>query len=331
MLKQSLEDQVKYSTKDLGDAKKSMAESANSKAIAESDLAVASKGVDEDTKSAAELKENCMTKAQDYEASKKSRGEELTALAEAKKAISETTAGAESISYGLSQVSFLQVARSKISSGVDLANFEAVRFVRALARKQGSKALAQLASRMASAMRQSSGTVDDPFAKVKGLISSMIDKLEGEMSADASHKAYCDKELAESEASKAEKNADAEKLLTKIDQLSARSAQAKEETSALQKGLAELAASQAEATKMRQDESAAFVKNRADMEQGLEGVKMGLKILREYYASTESESEGAARTILGLLEVVESDFSKGLAEMITTEESAATAYEQLTK
>ncbi len=77
------------------------------------------------------------------------------------------------------------VNRSKISSGVDLANFEAVRFVRALARKQGSKALAQLASRMASAMRQSTGTMDDPFAKVKGLISSMIDKLEGEMSADA--------------------------------------------------------------------------------------------------------------------------------------------------
>merc|ERR1719517_78629 len=170
--------------------------------------------------------------------------------------------------------------------------------------------------------------MDDPFEKVKGLISSMIDKLEGEMSADASHKAYCDKELAESEANKAEKTADAEKLSTKIDQLSARSAQAKEETAALQKGLTELAASQAEATKMRQDEIAAFAKNKADMEQGLEGVKMGLKILREYYASKES---GAATTIIGLLEVVESDFSKGLAEMITTEESAAAAYEQLTK
>merc|ERR1719160_1514135 len=99
---------------------------------------------------------------------------------------------------------------------------------------------------MASAMRQRTGTTDDPFAKVKGLISSMIDKLQGEMSADASHKAYCDKELSESEAKKAEKTADAEKLSTKIDQLSARSAQTKEETAALQKALTELAASQAE-------------------------------------------------------------------------------------
>merc|ERR1712048_1373489 len=182
-------------------------------------------------------------------------------------------------------------------------------------------------------MRQSTSTAD-PFAKVKGLISGMIDKLEDEMSADATHKAYCDKELAESEASKAEKTADAEKLTTKLDQLSTRSAQAKEEAAALQKALAELAASQAEATKMRQDEHTAFVKNKADMEQGLEGVKMGLKILREYYASTEKEhsaAEGAATTVIGLLQVVESDFSKGLAEMITTEESAAAAYKQLTK
>merc|ERR1719389_1013127 len=131
--------------------------------------------------------------------------------------------------------------------------------------------------------------MDDPFAKVKGLISGMIDKLEGEMSADASHKAYCDKELSESEANKAEKTAVAEKLSTKIDQLSARSAQAKEETAALQKALADLAASQAEATKMRQDEHAAFVKNKADMEQGLEGVKMALSILREYYATKEKD------------------------------------------
>merc|ERR1712192_64104 len=59
-----------------------------------------------------------------------------------------------------------------------------------------------------------------------------------------------------------------------------------------------------------------------------------LKVLREYYANAggdHSASDGAAGGIVALLEVCESDFSKSLAEMRTTEETAAAAYEQETK
>merc|ERR1719436_1549693 len=121
---------------------------------------------------------------------------------------------------------------------------------------------------------------EDPFKKVKGLIADMIERLESEADADATHKAYCDKELAESHEKKDDKTAEIAKLTTKIDQMSARSAQLKGEVAALQKSLAELAASQAEMNKMRADENAAFVKNKADMEQGLEGVKIALRVLR---------------------------------------------------
>merc|ERR1719453_1702398 len=61
---------------------------------------------------------------------------------------------------------------------------------------------------------------------------------------------------------------------------------------------------------------------------------MALKILREYYASDSKAHEaadGAGSSIVGLLEVVESDFSKGLAEMITVEEGAAADYDRQTK
>merc|ERR1740138_469764 len=114
----------------------------------------------------------------------------------------------------------------------------------------------------------------------------------------------------------------------------ARSAQLKEQVAALQKALADLASSQAEATKMRQEEHAIFTNNKADTEQGLEGVKMALKILREYYAQDDKAhvaAEGAGTSIVGLLEVVESDFSKGLAEMTTAEDSAANTYDEETK
>ena len=48
---------------------------------------------------------------------------------------------------------------------------------------------------MASAMRG-----DDPFGKVKGLISDMISRLEDEAAAGATENAYCDKEISETEA-----------------------------------------------------------------------------------------------------------------------------------
>merc|ERR1719174_2255780 len=71
------------------------------------------------------------------------------------------------------------------------------------------------------------------------------------------------------------------------------------------------------------------------MKQGIEGVKMALKVLKEYYAKAADASHGAAEgagsSIIGLLEVCESDFTKGLTEMTAEEQSAASEYEQYSK
>jgi len=230
----------------------------------------------------------------------------------------------------------LQLARagSGITSRVGLAQFEATRIVRDLARKQGSTELAQLAARMGSAISASSRLGEDPFAKVKGLIQDMVERLEKEAEADATHKSFCDKELAETHEKKADKTAEIEKLSTQIDKMSARSSQLKEEIAALQKALSALATSQAEMDKIRAEEKETYASNKADMEQGLQGVKLALKLLGEYYAKEDkahAAAEGAGDGIIGLLEVVESDFTKGLAEMTSTEESAQAAYEAQTK
>merc|ERR1719324_1839403 len=188
-----------------------------------------------------------------------------------------------------------------------------------------------VASRMASAMR--SGTAD-PFAKVKSLIANMIEKLEKEAEADATEKAFCDKEMAETETKKQEKEATIEKLTTKIDSMSAKSAKLKGEIATLEKELASLAGTQATMDKVRGEEKAAFEANKAEMEQGIDGVKLALKVLTEYYAKEDKSheaAEGAGEGIIGLLEVVESDFTKGLAEMTAAEESAAAEYDRLTK
>merc|ERR1719507_2911081 len=146
----------------------------------------------------------------------------------------------------------------------------------------------------------------DAFEKVKGLISDMIATLENEAGADATKKAYCDKELAESNAKKSEKSDEIAKLSTKIDQMAAKSAQLKEQVAALERELSKLAKAQAQMDKLRQEENAGFVESKAELEKGLAGIKQALKILNDYYAGAAAHdaSEGAASGIIGLLEVV---------------------------
>jgi hypothetical protein len=322
MLAQSLNDEIKYANKELDAAKKNLEASTEGKATAEGDLSSTTTDLSEDTKALSTLHQDCMTGAEDFEAETKSRGEELQALATAKKVISDMTAGATSQSYD-----FLQTS---LSSGADLAKFEALRFVRDLAKKQKSAALAQLASRMAVVIRAGGKSGEDPFGKVKELIKNMIEKLAKDAEADATEKAFCDKEMAETEAKKSDKEASVEKLSSQIDSMVAKSAQLKEEVSELQKELSATAKAQAEMDSLRAEEKAAYDKNSAEMEKGVKGVQMALKVLRDYYAkdSAHSSADGAGSSIIGLLEVCEADFSKGLAEMNSTEQTAVREYAQ---
>jgi len=330
LLKQELTDSIAFANKEKDKAEQANAAHAELKATSEGDLEMTKKSLAEDIKQLADTHHECMTKAQDFEAEVASRGEELKALAEAKKIILEATGGATSQTY-----SFIQIeSASRLNTRADLANFEAVKYVQKLAEQTGSASLAQLANRMNAAARMGAAAGEDPFAKVKGLISEMIERLLKEAEADAAHKGYCDKEMSETKAKKEELTDEITALTTKIDSMSAQSATLKEEVATLSKELADLAKSQAEMDKVREEEKAAFTTNKAEMEEGLEGVKLALKVLRDYYAKEDKghqAAEGAGAGIIGMLEVVESDFSKGLAEMISVEETAAADYEKQTK
>lgn len=66
----------------------------------------------------------------------------------------------------------------------------------------------------------------------------------------------------------------------------------------------------------------------------MEGIKLSLKILRKYYSledKAHNAAEGAGTGIIGLLEVIESDFAKTLAELTAEEEAAQNTYAQETK
>merc|ERR1719271_1303403 len=106
-------------------------------------------GVADDSKKLNDLQQECMTKATDYETSQHSRSEELAALDKAKSILEEKTGGAASRAY-----SFIQLQ----------------------ADRDGSKMLSLLAQRIQSAALMGA----DPFAKVKGMIQEMIEKLVAE-------------------------------------------------------------------------------------------------------------------------------------------------------
>merc|ERR1712037_1031277 len=96
----------------------------------------------------------------------------------------------------------------------------------------------------------------DPFAKVKKMIKDLIIRLMEEAAEETEHKGWCDVELSTNEQTRKEKTAKVETLHAEIDELGASIATLAEAIEGLTKGVAELDAAMAEATKIRQAESA---------------------------------------------------------------------------
>jgi len=342
MLAQKLKDSIKHQNDEMDRAKKAKAEADQARSTAEGELATATKMLNEGEKMLSDLQNDCMTKATEFDTEQKERGEELEALATAKSILEEKTGGAADRTY-----SFLQVqasSRSKAKAAETSENVIAL--VQSLAAKDGSTELAQLASRLRNTVSQAAMDGADPFAKVRGLISEMIEKLVADAQKEADHKAFCDKEMSETKAKREDKQDEVDDLSNKIDTATAKIAKLKEEVATLQGELAEIARVQKEADETRAAEKKAFEEAKADYESGLEGVGIALQVLRDYYAekpagdeSVESllqsrkhtKATGAATGIIGMLEVIESDFSKMLAQATAGEDQAQREYDQLTQ
>jgi hypothetical protein len=362
MLKQGIVDEIAAAEHEKAEAEAAKTEAEGTKATTEGDLAVTEKVLAEGQAALHVVSTDCLTTASDHEVSVNGRAEELKALATAKKIIQQSTAGAEGQAYSFIQISSNSASAtatsSRLRTAADLRNFEVVNLVKRLAAQQHSAALSQLASRISAAIRYGAASNEDPFAKVKTLITEMIDKLMKEAENEASFKEYCDTEMAKTKAKKEDLQADIDKLTYKIDTAASRSVSLKADVKELQKELAELAESQVEMDKVREETHAAFVQAKADLEQGITGIGGALKVLREFYGNeggasllqdgdagtavkalmqqpaqpeTHSKASGAGGSIIDMLEVIESDFSKNLAQIEEEEAAAQTDYEKITQ
>jgi len=353
MMKQSLDDQMAADNKDLSEEKSAKASAEEGKATAEGDLATTVKELQNSESALATANTDCMTTAADHEATVAARTEELKVIATAEKILKDSTEGAVGQTYSLFQISSYAQSTSQLHTRADLANSEVINLVKKLAREQHSAALAQLASRIAAVVKYGGRDGADPFAKVKGLISDMIAKLTKEAESEASEKAYCDEQIAKTEAKKSELEADIAKLTSKIDKSAAKSASLKGEVKELQGELAALAKQQAEMDSVRRESHEDFSVAKAELEQGLGGVRKALSVLRDYYGgaaamvqegsnfenfmqqpakpAAHSKAGGAGGSIIDILEVCESDFATNLAKEETEEADAAASYEKTTQ
>merc|ERR1719487_3172311 len=144
---------------------------------------------------------------------------------------------------------------------------------RGLSKKFNSFALAQMVSSARA----------DPFGKIKGMIEDMVEKLMTEANEEANAKAFCDEENAKARKSQAEKTALFDKFTARIDEAASKSGILKDAVAQLQKELAEIDAAQAEATKIRSEEHADYLKASTDFKESADAVVAAVSVLKSYY------------------------------------------------
>merc|ERR1719265_1878540 len=190
---------------------------------------------------------------------------------------------------------------------------------------------------MASTVAMGSKFGEDVFAKIKEMIVSDIAKIQEEQAADATQKAYCDKEMAETQEKVDTNKAKIEKHTTKIEQKSSNSLRVKSEVSTLQEELSKLMKNKAEMDNLRQTEKSDYEFNEAETAQSLSEIKFALKTLRDFYGTYAKEhsgfssSDGTAQGVIAMLETVEAEYAKSLAQLTAVEDSAVREYDVAAK
>jgi len=202
-----------------------------------------------------------------------------------------------------------------------------------------STLLTSLASRIAA----------DPFAKIKKLIQELIERLLQEAANEANQKGWCDKATADATQKRTYAADEIEGLNAKMAKLEALSAKLGEELKELEKEIKELTDAQAEAEKNRKEEKAENANTVSEAKAGLDAVKMAIDILDKFYKTSAKakvdlslaqgplddapdagfdngeayKGAGAeAGGIIGMMEVIQSDFERTISETKKAEAQA---------
>lgn len=336
MLLQDLKSQIAQSTSDRDEKAEFKAETMQAKADAESDVEDTTSTRDADIKYLADLTATCAQKSSDFDNRQQLRAEEIEAI---EKAIDIIGSGAVAGSAEKHLPGMLQTGHSfaQLRSTGDGAQARVARFLQSKSELLGSRVLSLVAQRIES----------DPFVKVKKMIKDLITKLMEEANEESEHKGWCDQELSTNEQTRKEKTAGVEALHSQIDELEASIAKLTEDMADATQAIADLDAAMVKATDLRTAEKAKNTETIQDAAEAQTAVAKALSVLKDFYAKAatatsftqqkedptifESEYKGMQSSnggVVGMLEVIESDFARLEADTKSAEASAAKEHEE---
>jgi len=333
MLSQDLKAQIGQATSARTEKSEAKAKALQSSADAKGDLQDTTTTRDDDSKYLADLTATCEQKSSDFASRQQLRAEEIAAV---EKAIEILSSGAVS---GASEKHLPQlIQKSSLAQLRSVAQNPNQMRVAAYLKEQGSRINSRVLS--ALAMR----VADDPFKKVKKMIKDLIVKLMEEANEEAEHKGWCDTELSTNEQTRKEKTEAVETLHAEIDELEASIAKLTEEITDLTKAVAELDAAVATATSVREEEKAKNTVTIKDAQDAQTAVAQALSVLKDFYAKAAeatafvqqpevfdepykgmgSENGG----VVGMIEVIQSDFARLESETSAAEAEAQKQYDE---
>jgi len=338
LLVQNLEDETEGAKAERTRKSQSKSKKQERTAAASEELQNAEKEKAADEKYLSDLNTECRLKSSDFENRQKLRQSEVEAIEQAVDILTSASVSGAADKHlpGLAQTatSFVQLRRAGVVPQVR----KALEYLQAASKRIGSKQLLETAEKAAN----------DPFGKVKKLISDMIVRLMEQANEEAEQQGWCTTELATNKNTRDTKTAAVETLQGDVEQLTASISKATAEIGDLNDGVQGLEADMARATEERNEEKAENAQTVKDAEEAQSAVKNALAIIKDFYESAagatslaQGVTEDAPETfsepykgmqsdsggIVGMLEVIQSDFVRLEADTKAGEAEAEREYD----
>merc|ERR1740130_253604 len=245
MVVQDLVDSIENSNASIGEKTVTRARKQEKAAQDKKDLAATITMKAEDEKTLSDMQVECEEKKLSFGEKQQLRTEEIEAVGQAIKILKSGDVSGNADKH-------LELAQTSQASVLAQLRSEGVRGqVRDFIAKEGKRLHSSQLSLLAQKLEA------DPFAKVKGMIDSMITRLLNEANEDAQHEGFCDKEIGKSKVTRNKLSEDIDGLNAAVEDGQANIMRLAEEVATLTQEVADTDASVSEATKIRATEKAA--------------------------------------------------------------------------